>query len=86
MSYNGYVRNLLSQAKDAFRLSGMGGMGGFLEDWYQVNVKPSNWYDLMLDSGNLTRIEIDPQSMEVVPLLGYGRGQAEVTRLRHTGR
>lgn len=65
VSDNGYVCNLLTQAKDSFRLSKMYGMGGIPEDWYQVNAKPSNWYDLALDSNNLTHIEIDPRNMEV---------------------
>lgn len=63
---NEYVRNLLRQAKDSFRLSRMYGMGGVPEDWYQVNAQPSNWYDLVLDPNNLTRIEIDSHSMEFV--------------------
>lgn len=65
VSDNGYVCNLLTQAKDSFRLSRMYGMGGVPEDWYQVNAQPSNWYDLVLDSDNLTRIEIDPHNLEV---------------------
>lgn len=66
VSGDGYMCNLLMQAKESFRLSRMYGMGGVPEDWYQVNAKPSNWYDLVVDSDNLTRIEIDPRSMEVV--------------------
>lgn len=60
VSDNGYVANLLTQAKDSFRLSRMYGMGGVPEDWYQVNALPSNWYDLVTDQKNLTRIEIIP--------------------------
>lgn len=55
-----YVNNLLAQAKDSFRLSKMCGMGGVPEDWYLVNAKPSNWYDLVADKKNLTSIEIAP--------------------------
>ena len=37
--------------------------GGVPENWYLVNAIPSNWYDLVQDKNNLTRIEFDAQNV-----------------------
>jgi hypothetical protein len=59
-----YVMNVLEQAKNNFKTSAMKGMGGVPEDWYLVNTRPVNWYDLIKDKSSLIRIEIDISNQE----------------------
>ena len=54
-----YAEAVISAAKLMFKTSKLSGMGGIPEDWYPVYARPFNWYDLVLDSTNLARIEID---------------------------
>ncbi len=53
------VINLLANAQEDFKNSKMSGMGGVPEDWYPVYARPFNWYELILDKNNLTRIEVN---------------------------
>ncbi len=49
---------LLSESQNNFKSASMKGMGGFPEDWYLVNAKPSNWYELVQNKSNLIQIEL----------------------------
>lgn len=59
-----YVANILAETQKTLQGSQMSGMGGVPENWYLVNAIPGNWYDLVSDRTNLTRIDFNIRNLD----------------------